>query len=56
MKKVIVIFIIQVLVSNCISATIWETVSRGFWEDASTWSGGNIPETTSSDTFLINKK
>ncbi len=54
MKKIIVIFIIQLLANTFISATTWETVSHGFWEDESTWSGGNIPETTSSDTFLIN--
>lgn len=54
MKKLVLVLIIQTFVMATSYATTWETSSKGYWQDASVWVGGVVPDTAISDTFLIN--
>lgn len=53
MKKITLLLLIQILANTLSFATTWETISEGFWDNPSIWLNGEIPPTTSSDTFLI---
>jgi hypothetical protein len=50
MRKILVFFLLFAKISN---ATTWQTVSSGFWNNASIWSTSIVPPSTSSDTFNI---
>jgi hypothetical protein len=52
--KRLVLFVVLIIGFKSLSATIWETATKGFWQDSTVWVGSVAPETTSSDTFLIN--
>ena len=53
MKKTLLILTLFIAGQNALKATTWETVSLGYWNEASIWSAGLVPDTSSSDTFII---
>lgn len=54
MKNILAILLFIVLAPLVSHAATHETISRGFWQDSTVWVGGVVPDTTSSDTFIIN--
>ena len=53
MKKLLVLILIQLIGITSISTVTWQAANRGFWQDSALWVGGVVPDTTSSDTFVI---
>jgi hypothetical protein len=52
-KAVIISFLFVILIASNAKPVTWISVSYGYWDNPSVWSGGVAPPYSSSDTFLI---
>ncbi|MEO8151177.1 MAG: T9SS type A sorting domain-containing protein [Bacteroidia bacterium] len=54
MKNRIIVFLFLIIVSaSSLKATVWTTVSTGYWNDPAIWSAGIVPLYSTTDTFDI---
>jgi hypothetical protein len=52
-KTAIISFLLVILIASNAKPVTWISVSYGYWDNPSVWSGGVVPPYSSSDTFLI---